>query len=161
MAAQASNIGDLYLQFWTKFLRRLRTEHPDLRNEQEPWRRNYLLVMPCPFKGGPRYVAAFNSVQGRIRTELYIDYGDAQANGALFTFLHERRDEIECTYGSALEWAELPGKRASRIRDYRLGDVAIVENHDAYIDWFFDSGTRLRNALSGPAEQWNAQSSGP
>lgn len=43
-----SGLGDLYIQFWTKFLRRLRTEHPDLRNEQEPWRRNYLLIMPCP-----------------------------------------------------------------------------------------------------------------
>jgi hypothetical protein len=114
--------------------------------------------MPCPFRGGPRYVTAFNSVQGRIRTELYIDYGDEKANTALFTFLHERRDEIESSYGSPLEWAELPIKRASRIRDYSFGDVAKVKNHDAYIDWFFESETRHRNALSGPAEQWNALS---
>ena len=78
--------------------------------EQEPWRRNYVLIKPCPFKGAPRYVAGFNSVEGRIRTQLYIDYGDAQANGALFLFLYESRDEIESTYGSALEWAELPGR---------------------------------------------------
>ncbi len=35
-----------------------------------------------PFKGGPTYGASFG--RGKIRSELYIDYGDEAANMALF-----------------------------------------------------------------------------
>lgn len=38
-------------------------------------------------------------------------------------------------------------RRACRIAVYRDGDVLDTEQHDSYIDWFFDTNARLRAAL--------------
>ena len=45
------------------------------------------------------------------------------------------------------------GKRACRIADYGDGDVANIEQHDAYIDWFFERGKRFRQAIEMAASQ--------
>ena len=56
---------------------------------------------------------------------------------------------LEDAYGRPLFFEELPGKRACRIADYRGGaDVTDIDNFDEFIDWFFDSGARLRKALA-------------
>lgn len=83
MSTQKSAMGraEHYAQFWTKFLQRVQVERSDWTNAQRPGRRNWK-IMPCPFKGGPRCVAAF-SRGGRIKTELYIDYGEVEDNVAL------------------------------------------------------------------------------
>jgi Domain of unknown function (DUF4268) len=61
------------------------------------------------------------------------------------------KDKIEAIYGGPLVWEDLPGKRARRIADYRDGEVTNGDQFDAYIDWFFDAGTRLRAALDSAA----------
>jgi hypothetical protein len=108
--------------------------------------------MACPFKGGPYYCASF-PLGGKLRTELYIDFGDADANTALFDRLAAIKDEIEASYGAALVWEDLSGKRACRIADYGQGDVSNGDQFDEYIDWFFDTGTRLRTAIGAAARR--------
>jgi hypothetical protein len=65
----------------------------------------------------------------------------------LFDFLLNRKDKIEADYGGSLMWEALPGRRASRIADYAIGDAVNVEEHDQYIDWLFDALGRLRSAF--------------
>lgn len=65
----------------------------------------------------------------------------------LFDSLLARRNLIEATYGEALSWEKLPNRRACRIADYTPGDFAEIDATDRYIDWFFDTGTRLRKAI--------------
>ena len=65
--------------------------------------------------------------------------------------------EIESAYGRELTWEELPERRASRIADYSSGDVLDVEGHDRFIDWFFDAGARLRDAVDTVASEVQAQ----
>jgi hypothetical protein len=141
----------LYEAFWTRFLGRVRTEHPDWTNARKPQTSNWL-AMPCPFKGGPYYAVSFPQ-GGKLRNELYIDFGDADANAALFDRLAAIKEEIEASYGAALVWEDLPGKRACRIADYSDGDVSNGDKFDQYIDWFFDTGTRLRAALDAAARR--------
>jgi hypothetical protein len=86
---------------------------------------------------------------GRLRHELYIDLGTAEATIEMFEHFYVDRVPIEARYGTALSWEPLPDKRASRIADYTDGDVMNTAAHDDYIDWFMDSGTRLRRALEG------------
>ena len=86
---------------------------------------------------------------GRLRSELYIDCGDADQNLALFHQLEKHRADIEHTYGEPLSWEELPGKQACRLAAYGKGDVGDLEEHENYVDWFFDSLSRLKAAL-GP-----------
>jgi hypothetical protein len=106
--------------------------------------------MACPFKGGTYYSASF-AAGGKLRTELYIDLGDEERNTSLFEQLADRKGLVEEAYGAPLSWEDLPGKRACRIADYREGDVLNEELHDEYIDWFFDTGTRMRQAIDAVA----------
>jgi Domain of unknown function (DUF4268)/TIR domain len=142
--------AESYRAFWTRFLERVHAEHPDWTTARIPQKDNWI-TMPSRIKGtvyGSNFAAG-----GRLRTELYIDSGDAEANLELFRTLKERAKAIEEAYGKALSWEELPGRRACRIADYADGDVSNTDQHDAYIDWFFDAGIRLRGALARSADE--------
>jgi hypothetical protein len=63
-------------------------------------------------------------VQGsKVRTELYIDFGNGEKNKALFDCLYSQKDEIHSKLGKELEWERLDQKRASRIALYRHGSI--------------------------------------
>jgi hypothetical protein len=72
---------------------------------------------------------------------------------ALFEQLAAMKDEIEASYGAPLVWEDLPGKRACRIADYGQGDVSNGDRFDEYVDWFFDTGIRLRTAIGAAAKR--------
>lgn len=80
--------------------------------------------------------------------EIYIDTGDVEANAEIFSRLLAQRTRLEEQYGRPLEFEELPGRRASRVAEYREGDVSQVDRHDEFIDWLFDCGERMRRALA-------------
>ena len=144
----------LYYEFWSRFLERVREEQPAWTRARTPGSSNWF-AMACPFKGGPYYACSF-AQGGKIRSELYIDYTDPEAAEALFTTLVARREQIEKLYGAALSWEELPDRRASRVADYADGDVSQTESHDRFIDWFFESGARLRAAIEAVAAEVTA-----
>jgi hypothetical protein len=140
--------AEFYRAFWTRFLERVRAEHPDWTTARIPQKDNWI-TMPSGIKGtvyGCNFAAG-----GRLRTELYIDSGDAETNLKVFRDSKTRAKAIEAAYGKALSWEELPGRRACRIADYADGDVTNTDHHDNYIDWFFDSGIRLREAFAQSA----------
>ena len=147
--SQQAGKAPLYRAFWTRFLERVKVERPGWTNAQKPQMSSWF-PMACPFKGGPHYAVRF-AQGGKLCHELYIDFGDSEANDTLFEQLAEMKGVIEADYGGALTWEELPGKRACRIADYRDGDVVNGDEHDAYIDWFFNRGTRLRTAMEAAA----------
>ncbi len=152
VSSRAGSKGAMYVQFWTRFIERVRAEHPGWTNSHKAGPDSWL-TMPCPFKGGPQFRVSF-AAGGQLRSVLYIDYPSPDAVDHLFGFLTERKAEIESAYGSPLTWEELAGRRARRIADYRPGDVSEIGEHDTYIDWFFDTGARLRQALAGSAAAW-------
>ncbi|HUC14272.1 MAG TPA: DUF4268 domain-containing protein [Acidimicrobiales bacterium] len=140
-----------YFSFWTRFLERLHRERPSWTSAHAVSADNWM-SMPSPFR-----IAVYSVVfpgSGQLRTELYIDGGDAAANEALFGWLMERRDEIKAVFGDQLTWEELPGRQACRIAAYKAGDVTRTEDYEDYLDWFFDTGDRLRKALAGPAHEY-------
>lgn len=141
----------LYVEFWSRFLERVKQERPTWTRAKKPGSSSWF-AMACPFKGGPYYAFSF-AQGGKIRSELYIDYPDGNAVASLYSSLLARRELIDTVYGSLLSWEELPDRRASRIADYAEGDVVDTESHDRYIDWFFDSGHRLRQAINAAAAE--------
>jgi hypothetical protein len=143
--AQQVGKAPLYRQFWTRFLERVKVEHPGWTNATKAPLDNWL-SMPCPFKGGTYYSVSF-AARSKLRTELYIDLGDAELNTSLFEQLADQKELLEQTYGAPLSWEELTGKRACRIADYGEGDVSNEGLHEQYIDWFFDTAMRLRRAI--------------
>ncbi|MCO5971268.1 DUF4268 domain-containing protein [Actinoallomurus soli] len=140
-----SGKGELYRQFWTKFLDRVHAERPLWTRARVPQNVNWM-IMPCPVKGASLGVNFTGD--GRIRTELYIDNGDRALNTAIFQALQTYRAKIEAAVGEMLSWEDMPTRQASRIAMYRPGQVTDTTQADSYIDWFLDTGTRLRAALT-------------
>lgn len=58
-----------------------------------------------------------------MRTEVYIDSGDADENKEFFDHLQNQRESIETEFGQPLEWERLDDKRASRVAIYRDGSI--------------------------------------
>jgi hypothetical protein len=138
--------GQFYVQFWQRFLERVRTERPGWTNAKKAGASTWL-TMPSPFKGGAVNYSVSFALGGKLRNELYIGSADPDANLAMFEALHQHKTEVEAAFGGPLSWEDLPGKKACRVAIYGEGDVAQVEEHDAYVDWFITTGTKLRHAL--------------
>lgn len=143
-STQSSLKGQLYRDFWSRFLERVHKERPSWTRARIPQNANWI-TMPAPVKGA---VIGVNFTQNQqIRTELYIDSGEAATNDAIFAALHGHKDEIEAQYGAELSWEPLPNRRACRIAVYASGDVAQADSYDEYISWFISAGTKFRAAL--------------
>lgn len=135
----------LYQEFWSKYLERIRDEHPDWSRARTPPSQNWM-NFPSPIRGtgiNPSFAHG-----GRLRHEIYIDTGDKGRNKEIFEHFLSQRDQFEAEYGRSLEWEELPNARASRIADYRDdSDVSFEDRHDEFISWFIDAGVRMRRAV--------------
>ena len=145
----------LYRNFWTRYLERLKEEHPDWSRTRTPSTANWM-DFPSSIRGarfnpslrGTGINSSF-AQGGRLRHEFYIDTGDKAENERIFEHIKQQKEPFENEYGRPLEWELLPEKRACRIAEYREdADVTFEDRYDEFIDWFFDAGVRLRRALS-------------
>lgn len=149
-ASQSSGKSALYQQFWERCLDLVRQKYPGWTRARKPGRANWL-SMGSPFKG---FSFSFCFGQNsKMRVELYIDSSDPDEVSHLFSSLLAKRDELERAYGGPLQWDELPARRASRIADYRDGDITDLERHDDYMEWFINHGSRLRSAVAAVADE--------
>lgn len=136
----------LYADFWARLIERVARDHPSwtrrrsLAGNTQNW-----LDFPSPFR--PAYYAMSFARGGRLRHELYIDRGSPEASEQLYRQLYAERESIEQRYGQELSWEPLPGKGACRVATYTDGEITETERHDSYIEWFLDSGQRLRRSL--------------
>ncbi|HET7489175.1 MAG TPA: DUF4268 domain-containing protein [Acidimicrobiales bacterium] len=146
-AGSVSPRAEQYREFWSRYLER--TAGRGWGRRQTPQPANWM-NFPSPISGtqlNPSFAAG-----GRLRHELYIDTGDGSVNLAIFQALAQHRTDFEAAYGRPLSFEELPGKRASRIADYTEGTIENQESWDDYIDWFIDSGERIRRAVGEVTE---------
>ncbi|MEZ9525283.1 DUF4268 domain-containing protein [Enterovibrio norvegicus] len=73
-----------------------------------------------------------NFCQGyKVRTELYIDRGDAEENMLLLKYLEQEKSTIESELGQPLSWETIDGKRATRVALYRDG---FIENPNSELE---------------------------
>ena len=91
--------------------------------------------------------------QHETQVELYIDRGDAEANADIFEQLHAQKEAVEASFGSALEWQRLEGKRACRIRhQLDLGGWRDEDKWPAVIETTIEAMGRLEKALRAPVK---------
>ena len=149
--ARASGVSpraEQYRAFWSRYLDRVASDYPGWGRRATPQPANWM-GFRSPI-AGTQIIPAF-AAGGRLRHELYVDTGDADANIELFQRLLRDRTVIESAYGRPLEFDEIAGKRACRIAEYRDGDISNEAAWDEYVTWFIDCGIRLRSAISGIA----------
>jgi hypothetical protein len=150
-SGRAGTKSALYQKIWTRYLERMRDEHPDWSQARKASNQNWM-DFPSPIKG-TRLNPSF--AQGRrLRSEIYIDTGDKASNEAIFEHLLKNKDIFEAEYGRPVQWESLPNARASRIADYRPEADVTFEDHqyDDFIAWLLDSGVRMRRALAAVSQ---------
>src|SRR5438034_653806 len=155
-SAAAINAGGkaaLYQAFWAKLLERLHYEHPDWTRARRPQLSSWMTIRRA--LGGAGQLNVTFAGAAKLRTELYIDSGDATENAQILQNLVDRQVELEAAFGRALAWEKMPDRQAKRIADYREGQIENEELHPHFIDWLLDSLGRWLNALTvaerGPA----------
>jgi hypothetical protein len=141
-----SERGERYREFYMGLVDELREKHQFTSSRSAPatnW---------CAFGSGYTGVS-FNPVfgkGGKVRSEVYIDLGDADRNKAFFDFLKAREEKINAGIGSPLIFERLDDAKASRIALYRPGSIddppeRLQEIHA----WFVKSLLALKRVI-GP-----------
>lgn len=147
-------------RFWTKLLERARTR-TSLHAEIGPTDLNWVSVSSGIRGLQLNYFARQHDAQA----ELYIDRGTASddENRQIFGALAAKKVEVETTFGGPIEWQDLPGKRACRIRamvatgGYRSGEERWPEVHDAMIDTMIRFERALRPHIDLLKRSWSGR----
>ncbi|KYC47989.1 MAG: hypothetical protein AMQ22_01905 [Candidatus Methanofastidiosum methylothiophilum] len=85
---------------------------------------------------------SLNTQSNEIVCELYIDN-----NKELFSWLYERKEEIEKELGFNLDWRELPEKKASRIIVKTKGTLENTSDYEKYFQWLIDNGIKFKKVF--------------
>lgn len=147
-------------RFWTKLLERARVR-TNLHAEIAPSDVNWVAVS-SGIRGLP---LTYFSRQHEAQVELYIDRGTSseEENRQIFDMIFAKREEIEAAFGGVIEWQDLPGKRACRVRSlvaaggYRTSEDRWPEVHDAMIDAMIRFERALRPQLDAVKRAWTGR----
>lgn len=130
-----SGIGAYQFDFWTQ-LKAYATQNKTTLRLQKPAPQHWTSISI----GNSEVCISLtiNSTRGLIATELYI-YDNKQ----LYAQLLEHKSEIERDLGSSVEWMELPGKKASRIKVSTSGDFNAKDKWNEYFGWLLGNAERF------------------
>ncbi len=137
----------LHLRFWEQLLDRAKERGVLLHAQRSP-SRNLWLGAGAGVQSGISFTYVIWTTRDEAAVELYIDTEDKDENKRLFDGLHERKAEIEESFGSALSWERLDDKRASRVR-YVLKGVGLTDESkwQTIQDAMIGAMGRLANAV--------------
>ncbi|NCC51947.1 MAG: DUF4268 domain-containing protein [Spartobacteria bacterium] len=134
-----SNLSDrrlMQLEFWTQF-KEYASSHDSALRLRKAYPQHWYDISIGNSKSHLSLVVDADNEQ--IRCEFYIP--DSQP---LFNALRENKDSIESKLPHELEWMELEGKKASRIRTIHTIDVANNGNWEASFQWLMDTAQQFQ-----------------
>ncbi len=129
--------------FWTKTLERLKASSCSLYNNISPSTDHWISA------GSGISAVSWNLIFSKkeSRVELWIAKSSAESNTFAFNWLYEHKEAIENTFGHALKWEPLPGKKSCRI-SFATPTTSLDEsNWPAMIDWLLINLTAFEKAL--------------
>jgi hypothetical protein len=136
----------LYQQFFQRLIDDLREKHR-FTNARVGQAQNWY-----SFSTGTRgfqYSVSF-AAGGRLRAEIYIDFGESSKNLAALEAFQAERPTLEEAFGEPLEWEPLENKRACRIAVYRQGTIEdSTASLEEYHKWAADHLLRFKTVF-GP-----------
>lgn len=140
----ATGRGQAYQMFWSRFLEELHNRHLSWTSSRKGQPQNWQ-ALPSGISG-----VAFNCSFGRsgLCSEVFFQDPDSSLNDARFAAAEASRQTIEATYGAALSFEPLAGKKGCRIAEYRPGNIGQVEQWNDYVEWFIAAQKRLRTAMA-------------
>ena len=144
-----SEKGVAYQRFFQALLDELREKHQFTNAKMGQAQSWYAFTSGVT---GFKYSASFAN-KDRLRTELYIDTGDADANERALQYLQKSQAEIEKEFGETLSWEDLQDKRACRVACYQPGTIEDSDEAlEKYRAWVVERLLRLKKVF-GPRLQ--------
>lgn len=129
--------------FWGQTLKALDEAHIGMFKNVSPSREHWLNTGSG--LSGLAYVMIFG--KNEIRAEVYISRSEAETNKAIFDALHERKIEIETTFGNSLVWQRLDSKKACRIKYSKPFEGYNRDNWPEMIDWLVEQIALMEKAF--------------
>lgn len=129
--------------FWTQMLERLRHSPCSLYNNISPSTDHWLSAGSGI--SGISYNLIFSKKE--IRVELWIAKFSAESNTFAFDWLYEHRQSIENTFGHALFWQPLPGKKSCRISFAKPVSSFDQTNWPEITDWLLKNMSAFEKAI--------------
>jgi len=142
------------LEFWTQF-KAYALEHNAAFRPQKPSPQHWMYMSIGSAEAS--ISLTMNSQKNFFGCELYI-----YANKGLYAQLLAHKDEIEKQLGEQLEWMELPGKKASRVKVSKPGSFADKEKWPEQFAWLFQEAEKFHGVFPnylklGPLQQAEAE----
>jgi len=134
-----NNIKALRLKFWNAF-KAFALENQSPLNIKKVYPEHWLDI----YFGHPLcHICMTINIRSHLMTcELYINNSKD-----LYRKLFIDRGAIEQALGESLQWNELPGKKASRIKMIRSADVTNPENWGEYLKWLKEKAEDLQEVF--------------
>lgn len=129
--------------FWIKMLERLKASPCNLYNNISPSTDHWLSA------GSGISALSYNLIFSRkeTRVEFWIAKASAESNTFAFNWLYERKEIIENTFGHALKWEPLSGKKSCRISFATPATSLDEANWPVMIDWLLTTLTAFEKAI--------------
>ncbi|MFQ5874212.1 MAG: DUF4268 domain-containing protein [Dehalococcoidia bacterium] len=141
---ELSERSEIRRRFWTELLAYAKTK-TNLHARISPGTYNW--IGTGAGIGGLSWNYAIR--QHETQVELYIDWGDEDDNKVIFDQLLASKESMEQTFGEPLEWQNLEGKRACRIRKtLSKGGWRDEDQWPTAIETTVDAMCRFEKALS-------------
>ncbi|MDD5476221.1 MAG: DUF4268 domain-containing protein, partial [Syntrophales bacterium] len=131
----------MQLEFWTQF-KEYASSHGSTLRLRKAYPQHWFDITIGNSKAHLCLIVDADNEQ--IRCEFYIP--DSKP---LFNALQDQRNAIESKLPYELEWMELEGKKASRIRAVHTIDVANNMNWEASFQWLMDTADKFHSVFSG------------
>ncbi|RME47062.1 MAG: DUF4268 domain-containing protein [Chloroflexi bacterium] len=138
-ASRNSDLSDrklMQLEFWSQF-REYASSHGSSLRLRKAYPQHWYDISIGNSKSNLSLVVDADNEQ--VRCEFYIPNSKP-----LFRALREHKEVIEADLPCALEWMELPGRKASRIRAVHRIDVSENGNWEAAFQWLMDTAQQFQ-----------------
>ena len=134
------NLGELQLQFWTKFVEYCKQEGKDGDIATRKPLAQHWYDVPV---NGADYNLSYTVTHSKYLTLVIYAY-----NNEAFNRLESKKSQIEEVFGDKLDWySSKEGSEAKRILYRREADVFNPSKQEEYFAWMIDKCEELSNAL--------------
>lgn len=135
-----------YAAFWADLLQRIRTEHPQWTSSNASSTQSWITL---PYGSSTIWYSVLFSNTGPA-VEIYFGSSNAEENSREFERYVFVRPQFEASLALPVQFEDLPGKKACRIRAYKPGGGDVLESsrHPEFQDWFVDTIHRFKKAVS-------------
>jgi len=138
--SKLSETKTMQLAFWNQFKEYTKAKLTTLKLRKTYPQHWYNISIGC---SEAHITLTINTQLNLMGCEIYIP--DSKE---LFKYLEQDKEQIETELHEVLEWSELPGKKASRIKLYANADISDDNTWEGYFEWLSTKADLFQKVFS-------------